>query len=295
MDVFGGLTDHSLTRPDGRVVAWTEWGDPAGRPLLRVPGTPGCRWSVRADRSAWVERGLRVITTERPGFGLSTRLPGRGFVEHADDLSAILDHLGIDRVHLTGASGSAPHELMFCQRHPDRVAAATILVGAAPKTPEEIATMLPLNQQSTALAEAGDRDGLAELLGPIREAILADPLAAFRDIMAHAPADDQAVMADPAWQAMHVRAMTEALRASLDGWVDESLALSRAWGEIDPPSITTSITWQHAAADANCPQSAARRLVEHLPNARFVAWPDDVGHLYGYRHEGAILDELLAR
>lgn len=295
MDPFADVTDHNLTRPDGRVVAWTQWGPADGRPLLRVPGTPGCRWSIRADRSPWAQRGLRVITTERPGYGASTPLPGRGFLEHADDLAAILDHLEIDRVHLIGGSGSAPHELAFCQQHPDRVTAATILVGAAPLQDNEIATMIPINQQSHYLCQAGDRDGEVALLGPIREAILADPLDAFRGIMEHAPADDQAVMADPLWQAAHVRTMREALGATLDGWVDEAMALSLRWDEIVPSGIRTSITWQHAAADANAPQSAARRLVDQLPNARFVTWPDEVGHLYGYHHEGEILDELLAR
>ena len=295
MDPFAAYTDHRLTRPDGRVVAWTQWGEPGGMPLLRVPGTPGCRWAVRADTTPWAERGLRVITTERPGFGASTPLPGRGFLEHADDLAAILDHLGIAQVHMIGGSGSAPHELAFAQQYPDRVRAATILVGAAPLEENEIDSMIPLNQQSHRLCRAGDREGEAALLGPIREAILADPLAAFRGIMEHAPADDQAVMRDPDWQAVFGRAQTEALGATLDGWLDESMAMSQKWEEIVPEAITTSITWQHAAADANCPQSAARRLVGRLPNGRFIAWADDVGHLYGYHHEPEILDELLAR
>lgn len=295
MGTFDDITDASLTRPDGRTVAWTEWGDRDGRPLLRLPGTPGCRWSVRADRTPWIERNLRVLTTERPGFGRSTALPGRGFAEHADDLAALLDHVGVDRVHVVGGSGAAPHELMFCQRHPDRVLAATVLVGMAPVEDEEAARMIDLNQRARSHARAGDRDGLVALLAPVREAMLVDPLAAFRGVMDVAPPDDQAVMGDPGWQETFVRAATEALEGGVDGWVDESMALSGDWSEIDPSSITTSITWQHAASDVNCPQSAALRLVDDLPNARFVAWPHDAGHLYGYHHEGEILDELLAR
>ncbi len=295
MDPFADVTDHRLTRPDGRVVAWSEWGDPDGRPLLRVPGTPGSRYSIRADRTPWRERGLRVITTERPGYGASTPLPGRGFGEHADDVAAILDHLGLDRVHMVGGSGSAPHELMICQRHPERIAAATILVGIAPMVAAEVGGMVPLNQDVWRRVTAGDREGVIAILGPMRDEILADPLGAFRGIMASAPPDDQAVMSDPNWQAIHVRTMREALGATLDGWVDEAMALDGTWAEIEPATITTSITWQHAAADANCPQSAARRLVAQLPNARFVTWPDEVGHLYGYHHEAEILEELLSR
>jgi pimeloyl-ACP methyl ester carboxylesterase len=46
--------------------------------------------------------------------------------------------------------------------------------------------------------------------------------------------------------------------------------------------------------DRNAPLSAARRLVDRLPDARLVVW-DDGGHLTGYREEAEILDELLAR
>src|SRR5215213_4475525 len=78
-----GVLERQLVRPDGRVVAWSEWGDPGGRPVLRVPGMPACRYAIRADRTPWIERGLWMVTTERPGFGTSTRLPGRGFAEPA--------------------------------------------------------------------------------------------------------------------------------------------------------------------------------------------------------------------
>ena len=114
------VSERRLETADGRSVAWTESGDPSGRPVLRIPGTPGSRWTLRADQSPWLDRALRVITTERPGFGASTRLPGRGFLEHADDLAAILDHLGVERLPANGASGGAPHILAFTQQDPQR-------------------------------------------------------------------------------------------------------------------------------------------------------------------------------
>jgi pimeloyl-ACP methyl ester carboxylesterase len=289
------VREQRLTRPDGRVVAWTECGPADGRPLLRVPGTPGSRWSVRADRTPWTERGLRVLATERPGYGASTRLPGRRFAEHADDLAAILDDAGLDRVHVTGGSGSTPHLLAFCARHPDRVRAASNLVGIAPVEPEEIEQMIGLNQAANRLGAAGDRAGVEALLGPVREQMLADPLAAFRGVMDTAPAADQEVMADPQWQEAFARALRESLGQGLDGWVDECLALSQPWDHVDVEGVRTSLTWFHAAGDRNCPISAARRLVDRLPDARFVEWPHEAGHLYGFHHEGELLDELLER
>ena len=291
---FDGVTDARLTRPDGRVVAWTEWGS-GSTPVLRVPGVPGSRYGLRADRSAWAERDLRMITTERPGFGASTPLPGRGFAEHADDLAAILDHLEIESLHVIGGSGAAPHELAFAARHPDRVTAMTILVGIAPCTDDEVAEMIPINQEGHRLVLANDRPGLESLLLANRNALLADPLGGFREVMERAPAADQQVMSDPGWQEGLIAQLTEALAQGVQGWADESFAILRPWVDIDIAAVATSLTWWHALSDANCPLSAAQRLVAALPNARLVRFEDEDGHLAAYHREPQILDELLTR
>src|SRR4051794_11314737 len=132
--VLDGVRDLRLHRPDGRTVAWTEWGPDDGVPLLRVPGTPGSRFGLRADRSVWAAHRLRAITTERPGFGASSRLPGRGFNEHADDLAAILDAAAVDRVHVIGGSGSSPPPPALPARPPGRGRPETVPLGGGPET-----------------------------------------------------------------------------------------------------------------------------------------------------------------
>lgn len=294
-DVLDGVRDRRLQRPDGRTVAFSEWGDRGGTPLLRVPGTPGCRYNMRADRSGWAARNLWAITTERPGFGASTRLEGRGFNEPADDLAAILDDVGIERVHVIGGSGSAPHQLAFAARHPDRVRAMTILVGAAPVTDEEAVTMVGINAEAYRLIRDDDLDGFRELLTGLREQMVADPLASFHDIMDKAPDADREVMADPNWQAAFVVSTQESMAQGVDGWYDEGLAIERRWDDIDLGAVKTSVTWWHAASDANALLPAAARLVAQLPNARMERFGDHEGHMAGYHRDGEILDELLAR
>jgi pimeloyl-ACP methyl ester carboxylesterase len=288
------VTDHTLQVADGRTVAWTESGDPEGRPVLRVPGTPGSRWTVRADQQPWLDRKLRMITTERPGFGVSSRLPGRGFTEPADDVAAILDQLGIDRLPVYGSSGGAPHILALCHRHPERVSAATILAGAAPLTDAEAEDVVPINRQARMLALEGDAQALQAMLAPIGESIVDDPLAAFADLMATAPPDDIEIMSDPTWQEAFVRASREALAQGVEGWVDETVAIVTRWDEIELAAIETSVLWRHAPHDRNAPTSAARRVVDALPNGQLVEWPDG-GHLVAYHREGEVLDELLNR
>ncbi|HEX5828569.1 MAG TPA: hypothetical protein VFY23_13675, partial [Candidatus Limnocylindrales bacterium] len=69
------------------------------------------------------------------------------------------------------------------------------------------------------LARTGRTDELRALLEEIRSSILADPVAAYQGVMDTAPAADQAVMADPAWQRAMTRGICEALAPGVDGWV----------------------------------------------------------------------------
>jgi pimeloyl-ACP methyl ester carboxylesterase len=288
------VREGRLTRPDGRTLAWLEAGVLDGRPILRVPGTPGSRLQVRPDQSPWLDRGLRMILTERPGFGASTRHPGRGFLDHADDLAAILDELGLDRVPIIGGSGAGPYLLALAARHPERVQAVTVAVGAAPIEDDEAELMIGLNAEGYWLAKAGDRDGMTALLAPVRKSILADPLASFRETMETAPPSDQEIMNDPAWQEYLRRGLTEALRPGIEGWVDESMLMFSGWRDVDVSEVQASLTWWHGDRDRNAPLPAVRRLLSRLPGARLVIWPD-AGHLTAYLQEASILDELLAR
>ena len=171
----------------------------------------------------------------------------------------------------------------------------TILVGIAPCTDDEVAEMIPINQEGHRLVLANDRPGLESLLLANRNALLADPLGGFREVMERAPAADQQVMSDPGWQQSLIAQLTEALAQGVQGWADESFAILRPWVDIDLATVATSLTWWHALSDANCPLSAAQRLVAALPNARLVRFEDEDGHLAAYHREPQILDELLTR
>ncbi len=288
------LREGRLTRPDGRHVAWVETGDLAGRPILRVPGTPGSRLGLRADQRVWVERRLRVIATERPGFGASSRNRDGTFVSHADDLASILDQLEIERLPIIGGSGAAPYVLAFAARHPERVTAATVVVGAAPVNDDEAGEMIGLNAETIRLGKANDYAGLVECLTPVREAVLANPVVAFQDAMDTAPPDDQAMMRDPDWQEMFAQGVREALRPGVEGWADESLLLVQGWQEIASLKIQTSLTWWHGEDDRNARLSAVQRLLTTIPQAKLNIWKN-AGHLTAYREEPQILDELLKR
>src|SRR5918994_1076084 len=94
------VSEGRLTLRDGRALAWREYGPNDGRPNLRFQGPPGSRYSRHPHEASYDRHQVRVILFDRPGYGASSRLPERGISAVADDASELLDHLGLDVVHV---------------------------------------------------------------------------------------------------------------------------------------------------------------------------------------------------
>jgi len=288
---FDGLAyeDGVLALVDGRGLAWRWWGDD-GTPILRFQGTPGSRHFRNPDPRIQQELKVRYLMADRPGYGGSTRKPGRGVADFADDIRALLDAHGLDRVPAMGTSGGGPHVLAVAARLPDRISAVTVVVGAAPLVAEEATGQVGVNAQAYTLAEKGWAP-LHELLVGVRERLLSPE--GLAGVLHDAPAADRAIMQDPAWQRMSRENNAEALRQGAEGWTDESMALHGQW-DFDPAEIRASVTWWHGDDDMNAPISAARRAAGGLRTAVIRTWHGE-GHFASLLHEREIVEELLSR
>lgn len=285
--------EERLELRDGRTLAWREWGRPDGTAILRLQGTPGSRLSRYAHPEVWERLGLRVIMADRPGYGESSRLPGRGVVAVADDLVELLNHLGLERVPIVGQSGGGPHVLALCARHPDRIRCASVVVGAAPLSDEDASSLVGLNREAYWRMRSGGWESLYELLTETRKALLDDPLAGFVAANQGAPESDQKVMRDPAWQTAMAEGLREGLRPGAEGWTDEAMAILADW-DFAPAAVTMDVVWWHGRHDANAPLQAVERLLAQIPTVDLRLWSGG-GHLETFHREEEILRELIAR
>ncbi len=89
----------------GRELAAEAFGDPEGRPVFLLHGTPGSRLGPVPDEAALRDRRVRLITYDRPGYGGSARHPRRRVADAAADVSAVADALGIGRFPTPGRGG----------------------------------------------------------------------------------------------------------------------------------------------------------------------------------------------
>ena len=103
----------SIPLPDGRSLAYAEYGMPDGRPVLWMHGLPGSRldWSVGSGPALLTELGLRLIAPDRPGFGKSSPHHGRTHASFVTDLASLTATLGLESGTVLGYSGGAPYAL----------------------------------------------------------------------------------------------------------------------------------------------------------------------------------------
>lgn len=90
--------------------------------LLFIHGHPFNRSMWQPQLDALRDSSWRVLAPDLRGYGESTVVPGQtAFGTFADDLAALLDHLGIARAVLCGLSMGGQIVMEFCRQYPARV------------------------------------------------------------------------------------------------------------------------------------------------------------------------------
>lgn len=275
------LSDQVTQAPDGRTLAFAEWGDPDGSPLFLLHGTPSSRLSRHHDENEYVKAGARVITYDRPGYGGSDRQAGRLVVDCVGDVAAIADTLQIERFAVSGGSGGGPHALAVAARLPERVTRAAAVVSPAPYDVDFdwFTGMDPLNvrevewalQGEEVLAPELEREG-AEAL----ERVAADPSKILGDDWDISEAD-RAQLARKELQEVIRQDVNEALRTGVWGWVDDMLAIVKAWG-FDVGEIRVPTRVIYGMTDVLVPVQHGEWLARHVPDAEVVV-EEELGHI----------------
>ncbi|WP_421866258.1 alpha/beta fold hydrolase [Parvibaculum sp.] len=107
---------RSAVLPDGRVIALRDLGQPDGFPVFIFH--PVVQSSLMRPQEAEIagECGVRLISVERPGIGLSTPDPDTRPLSFARDLGHVADAMDIGRFAVIGWASGAPYALA-CGAH----------------------------------------------------------------------------------------------------------------------------------------------------------------------------------
>jgi pimeloyl-ACP methyl ester carboxylesterase len=257
----------TITLTDGRELDLYDAGG-EGPVVLYHHGTPGSVLPYRGMVEAARKAGLRFVTTSRAGYGASTRLAGRTVADVAQDARQVLDHLGVDRCLSAGWSGGGPHALATAALLPGRVAGVLVMAGAAPYDVPELDFMAGMGEDNVVEFGAAleGEEPLRRLLEgeavDLRETDGPGVVAALSSVL---PEVDKVALNNELgeWLAAN---LAEALRRSVDGWVDDDLAFTRPWG-FDPASIPVPVAIWQGEVDLMVPFAHGQWLADRLPTA----------------------------
>jgi pimeloyl-ACP methyl ester carboxylesterase len=279
--------------PDGRRMGFAEFGDPNGRAVVWLHGTPGARRQIPHEaRRLAGELGVRLIGIDRPGIGSSTAHVYPTIRCFAADLEALAAALGFDDMALVGLSGGGPFALAAGAELGSRVRAIGVLGGVAPtRGPDAI---------SGGLVALGDR-----LSGPLRwgrvpigigltlllrivKPVAYPALEAFARV---SPEGDRRVLGRPEIKAMFIDDLLNGSRAQFQGPIADVLAFTQDWGFV-AADVNVPVAWWHGDADHIIPFAHGVHMVERLPDAELLVMSGE-SHLGGLGIAGEILDTVL--
>ena len=276
-----------------RQLGYAEYGPATGRPLIWFHGTPGARRQIAPEaRIAAQERGVRIISVERPGIGDSTPHAYDAISDWAEDIRVFADALGLERFALAALSGGGPYALACAHEMPDRVVAVAVLGGVAPSVGPD--------------AASGGGSSLAPLLGPLfrhtrqpmglllRNTVrLLAPFAdQFTDLFSSImPPGDQRVFEDGGIRLMFQEDLVLGSRKHMQAIFLDASLFGREWG-FALCDIRVPVHLFYGDSDSIVPVAHGQHLADRIPQAVLRIRPEE-GHLGGLGASQEIFDVIL--
>jgi pimeloyl-ACP methyl ester carboxylesterase len=288
------VSSFSVELAEGRSLEVSVSGPQQATPLVFHHGTPSDRTQYMPFAQAATVRGLRLVTYSRPGYGGSSRQPGRVVADCAADTLAIVEQLGAARFYTAGWSGGGPHALACAALLPDRVLACATIAGVGPFGAAGLDFLEGMGQENqeefgAALAGPSELQAYLERQAQMLAEVTGEQVAAaLGDLVS--PVDLGALTDD--FAAYLATTFRRAVSAGIWGWFDDDLAFTRPWGfALDAVGVPV-VVWQ-GGQDRMVPFTHGQWLTTHVPAVRPRLLPDE-GHLsIAVASCGKILDELL--
>ncbi|MUL78598.1 alpha/beta fold hydrolase [Mycolicibacterium sp. CBMA 226] len=278
---------------EDRQIGFAEFGDPQGRAVFWLHGTPGARRQIPTEARAFAGRqNIRLIGIDRPGIGSSTPYQYDNVLGFTDDLRTIADTLGIDRFAVIGLSGGGPYTLATAAAMPERVVMAAVLGGVAPLIGEDgiSSGLMELAKIARPVIEVADTPirwvagTLIKVIAPFGSTAL--------DLYARiSPDGDRNLLSRPEFKAMFLDDLLNGSRKQLAAPFADIVVFARDWG-FRLADIKVPVRWWHGDADHIVPYAHGEHAVARIADAEMYTLPGE-SHLAGLGVPEEILTKIL--
>ena len=263
-----------LTLPDNRRLAYSEYGDPNGHPVLYFHGGGASRLEpLLLGDEVFIRLGLRLIAPDRPGIGRSDFQPNRGFSDWTKDVIFLADTLGVGKFSVLGISAGGGYTAACAAKIPDRLYSAVIVSGAWEFTASDllkykrwdllvIKYFLWLYRVSMKLTQ---------------RSLNAPPDKLLKTLKKRLPAADYAVIKSPGRIKQSCETLNEGLRSGTRGHAWDLQLYFRKW-DFSLDEIRMPLTLFYGEDDRNVPLELVQQISATIPTAKLVMYPNE-GHI----------------
>jgi pimeloyl-ACP methyl ester carboxylesterase len=288
---------HELARDDGRTVAFDDVGDPGGRPVVLLHGTPDSRLARHPDDGVAAAAGVRLLALDRPGYGGTSAPSARGaggLDDVVGDVAAVLDDRGLDAAAVMAWSGGALAGLAAASGLGERVAALHLVAGvvpaeahAEPEVRRALGERPGLVDMAEGLTPAGLAVEVAPMLAPqpCDHALALEHQAELRD-----QSDQAALAAIPGGLDRMADALVEAVAHGLAG-VEADIVAQVAPFPVDLAAITRPVRLWYGGADTVTPAVFGEWYARRVPGSSLHVIAG-AGHFLPFTHWSLLLGAL---
>ena len=272
------VPDQRLRLPDGRLLGFCIYGDPSGLPVVFLHGTPGSRLQISLAHEACEQLGVALIAPDRWGYGLSEAPRAPKLSAYADDIAALMNHLGHARFCVGGVSGGGPYAAAVAANLASRVLAAAFVSPVGPIVDAGLKGSLSRGHRFNFTVLPRHPRLVASIFRGFRWSLRRTPRLAARLLTLRAARIDKRLIARQDVGQPMLGSFAEGLRTGTSGPAIDLTVFSQPWG-IDLARIAAPARLWIGSADRDVPIAAARALAQRIPYCLVTELPDQ-GHLW---------------
>jgi pimeloyl-ACP methyl ester carboxylesterase len=281
---------------DGGVIAFQEYGDPTGTPVIFCHGWPSSRTMAQLTEEPARALGIRIISPDRPGISGSSIHLDRKLSDWPRVVEQLVNDLAIDEFRILAISGGAPYAYATAISMAERVRAIAVAGGVIPFAElKDFTGLLPLYRWMLTFYRT--RPGVLRHMfhlvrpflsfhAPIRLRPLLLKMLLLREC------DAASLRDDAAFEAIF-ESQRRAWRGSAEGVMIDARIYAEPWG-FAVEDVGAPVRLWHGTEDRAFSVRLAEDIAKRLPNckARFV---QDEGHYsLPIRHMREILEDLIS-
>jgi pimeloyl-ACP methyl ester carboxylesterase len=303
--------NQTFNLPDGRQLGYAEYGDRNGTPLLYFHGYPSCRLEAYVIDDLARRKKVRLLSLDRPGFGLSTPQPNRCILDWPRDVSNFAKGMQLSRFAIMGLSGGGPYALACAHALPKESLVGVGLFASGPPWVAGAHHNSLYRRVASAMATywpGGLRLIFDGLVGVSKWLLHAGPVARRIDHWLEKEdekkeVEDQGLNKETASKLISRKTTAERRLELMHALLEEPFAQGGK-AAVDEAKLLSSVDWGfsfeevkcnpvriwHGAKDTNAPVAMIRYMVQRLPHCIYREFQDDT-HYTMFKHlEGAIAE-----